>query len=368
MQRWNRVCGLGLVLVAVPLLVAGCSRCGHDANWHAGCGASAAPSSHDGPSGVPSRKDAEAPASQGSSSSAVAAAKQYLVQFEAGKPYASRLSWPLRAAVPVELTVGNRADPAAVKVLEGELSQASAEVRSSIVTLLVDLGISTDPSAPLACEAIRDPNIIGALARGGLAQDDHAREEASIALRKYCTQSDLAQFGTPIARALEQAPAYDAFLLVAKAKPPEARKVVTRLLHTEEWKEEGAKIAAAALGDQKLEGEFLRQASAATNGKALAEALKNLSLVGTKRCLEAVAGYLRTPMTIEVPHAFKKSVRLDVLDALVYHFPYEPVLNSNLINDDSGYAAAERFCTQTLGVQYTEPRPPFLTYQGYPSR
>ena len=285
-------------------------------------------------------------------------AEQYLAEFEEEVPY---------LGPPVGLVAASRPDPAAVATLERHLAVATEGVREKIVRLLVDLGISTDPSAPMACEAIRNPEVIGALANTGLRYPGAAREEAITALRRYCVQPDLVVHGEVITRALQLNPTWEAFLLVAKAKPLEATTVVSDLSESGEWStEEEAKVARAALGIGVDEDDFLRCLDTANDGKSLAQALRLLSLVGTKRCLEAVAGYLRTPVTIVVPHAFEKSVRLDVLDALVYHFPYEPVLNSNRILDDSSYEAAEEFCTRTFGVTYTTPRPPFLTYDGYP--
>ena len=62
----------------------------------------------------------------------------------------------------------------------------------------------------------------------------------------------------------------------------------------------------------------------------------------------------------------EKSVRLNVLEALLYNFPDQPVLYPNNINSEADYTAAERFCTATLGVVYRNPPPPFLKYRAFP--
>jgi hypothetical protein len=285
-------------------------------------------------------------------------AEQYLVEFEKGKPYVSPL---------VGLIVDSQPDVTALKTLERGLSVARENVRLNIVRLLVDLGLTTDPSRASGCEAIRNADVIRVLAISGLARADAARDEAIEALRSFCAQSDLAVYGEVITRTLELAPTQDAFLLVAKAKPPNAQPVVRNLFQSARWKDdEEARIAYAALGERELEDEFLKRADEATEGRSLSEALRTLSLIGTHRCLLALATRLRSPMTIHIVGAFEKSIRLDVLVALLYHFPYESKLNPNGINDDSDYEAAELFCTRTLGVKFTEPRPPFLTIRGYP--
>jgi hypothetical protein len=157
---------------------------------------------------------------------------------------------------------------------------------------------------------------------------------------------------------------------VAKAKPPQARELVDRLAASPTWnKTEAVRVARAALGDTKVESEFLTlatKADAASDGKALAAALATLGLVGTPASLKAIAGRLRTPLTIELKGAYIKSVRLSVLEALLYNFPDQPVLYPNRILTERDYLAAEQFCVQTLGTAYNTPEPPFLTYYGYP--
>jgi hypothetical protein len=243
-------------------------------------------------------------------------------------------------------------------------------VREKIVRLLVDLGKRTDPLTPKGADVLRNPQILAVLAGPGLAKPDLGRQAAIDALRRFSLPADLAGFGDAFAKALQEAPTEDCFLLVAKAKPPQARALIYRLAESPRWdKTEAAQVARAALGDTKIEGEFLtraKKAEAASDGKALADAIATLGLVGTQTSLKAVAERLRTPLTIELKGTYIKSVRLDVLEALLYNFPDQPVLYPNNIVKEQDYLAAEQFCTQTLGVVYNTPEPPFLTYYGYP--
>lgn len=274
-----------------------------------------------------------------------------------------RASWP-------GLVVNGQPDPETVVALGDELAVAGPEMREKIVRLLVDLGRSTDALTPRGVDVIRHRHIIELLSGPGLAKPDLGREAAMDALRKLVTHADLASFGEAYVKSLESAPSEEAFLLVAKAKPLAAKPVVDRLASLPRWKPvEAARIARAALGDIAIESEFLliaNNAEAASDGKALARALGTLGLIGTAGTLKAVAERLRTPITVLVPNASEESVRLSVLGALLYNFPDHPELYPNNIITDEDYAAAERFCTTTLGVTYTKPRPPFMKYRPFP--
>ena len=285
-------------------------------------------------------------------------AQDYIASFRRGEDFTP----PATGVI-----VDGKPDAAALALLGQELAVASPSVRENIVALLVDMGLQTDPLTPQGAEVLRDRQIITLLTEAGLATPDLGREAAMEALRILVTQPDLAHFGDAFTDALETAPTEEAFLLVAKAKPQPARVVVERLARTPAWEGvEAARIALAAFGARAIEDEFLAAAKRATDGETLARALNPLALMGTSRSLRVIAEHLRTPLTIHIPGAFEKSVRLDVLEALLYNFPDQPVLYPNNIVSDEDYLAAELFCTETLGVEYRRPRPPFLTYRGYP--
>jgi hypothetical protein len=263
--------------------------------------------------------------------------------------------------------VNGQPDPAAVKILGDELATAGPSVREKLVALLVDMSVQTDPLTPKGAEVLRHPQIVALLAGAGLAKPDAGREAAMDALRKLTTQATLSKFDVAIVKALEESPSDEAFLLVAKAKPKNAKALVDRLAATPQWRsQESVRIASAALGTTQIEDAYLKIADEATDGKALAKALGPLALMGTPRSLRAIAERLRTHLTILVPGAYEKSLRLNVLDALLYNFPDQTVLYPNNIIKESDYTAAEQFCTKTLGVIYTTPPPPFMTYRGFP--
>lgn len=267
--------------------------------------------------------------------------------------------------------VNGQPDDAALRILENELPAAEPRVRENIVKLLVDMGRSTDPLTPKGADVLRHPRILEILADAGLAKPDLGREAAMEALRKLGTAPDLARFDGAFTNALAEEPTTEAFLLVAKAKSRKATDLLERLIKLPKWQDlEAARVAHAALGSKEDEDKFLAVAAAATTGEALAKAIGPLALMGTPRSLKVIGEKLRSPLTIEIsghmPGKSEKSVRLNILDGLLYNFPDQPVLYPNNINRDEDYRAAERFCTDSLGVIYKEPPPPFFKFRDSP--
>lgn len=265
------------------------------------------------------------------------------------------------------LIVDGRPDPAALEILGRELAAADSETREAIVDLLVKLSLEADPLTPKGAEVLRDQRTIAILAGPGLAKADLGRDAAMDALRKLALHKDLTSHEDAFVTTLLTKPNEEAFLLIAKVKPVKEKILVENLARTPEWKTvEAAKIARAALGAKDIEDMYLAAAAKAADGQTLIDALGPLALMGTPQSLKAIASRLRTPFTIQVPGAFEKSVRLNVLEALLYNFPDQPELYPNNIFSEEDYKAAERFCTNTLGVTYSSPPPPFMTYRGFP--
>src|SRR5262245_32194793 len=153
-------------------------------------------------------------------------------------------------------------DESAVKLLGEALAKESPNVRENIVKLLVDMARQTDPLTAKGADVVRHRRIIEVLAGSGLAQADLGRDAAMEALRKLVTQPDLSRVGEQITMALDKAPTEDAFLLVAKAKPPAAKATVERLIALPRWQNvQAARVANAALGSTASEEPFLRAAA-----------------------------------------------------------------------------------------------------------
>lgn len=269
--------------------------------------------------------------------------------------------------------VNGRPDDTALDAFGKELPVAAPNVRENIVKLLVDMGRSTDPLEKSGADVIRHQRILELLAGPALAKPDLGREAAIEALRKLTTQRDLARFENEFTNALAEEPTAEAFLLVAKAKSYKAKELIERLIALPRWKEmEEAKIARAALGSKDDEDSFIvaATAAAAKDGVSFANAIGPLALMGTPRSLKFIAEHLRTSLMIDIPgHGpgrSMQSARLNVLDALVYNYPDQPVLYPNNINQDGDYRNAERFCTESLGVTYKDPPPPYFKFGNVP--
>jgi len=286
-------------------------------------------------------------------------AEDYILAFKRGEDFTS----PSR-----DMIVNGQPDAAALKLLAHELAEGESSVRENIVELLVDMGLQV--AKPKGIEWLGDPQIISLLANAGLAKSDLGSEAAMDALRKLVKPQDLLKFSDIIIKNLETSPTEEAFLLVAKAKPKNALTLVQTLAKQPDWQHvEATKVALSALGDKEQEDIFIEQVNKAdetADGKALSLALGTLALIGTHRSLKIIAEHLRTPLTIDIPGAYEKSVRLNVLEALLYNFPDQSVLYPNNIITENNYMAAEAFCIKTFGVVYSAPPPPFMTYRGYP--
>lgn len=288
-------------------------------------------------------------------------AQEYVASFRRGEDFVRPASG---------IIVNGQTDVETLRYLGGELLAGGESVRENIVDLLVDVGLSIDPLTAKGAEVLRHPQIIALLAGPGLSKADLGMDAAIDALRKLVRPADLARYGDEFSRILRESPSEDSFLLVAKAKPQAAASVVEKLANLPQWQAvEAAQIARAAFGKEVVENQFLAAASAAEaaeDGQALSHALGSLALIGTSRSLVAIAERLRTPLTIDIPGAFEKSVRLNVLEALLYNYPDRVEFYPNNIISEADYTAAERLCSDLFGVRYSQAVPPFMTYRGYP--
>jgi len=269
------------------------------------------------------------------------------------------------------LMVGNRPDPKAVKALGDELATGSEDVREKILPLLREIGLITHPKYDL-----HTPEIIELLVGPALAKADAARPKAMDMLGMYVSPATLSRYGDIFTKVLKEEPEWSVLMLIAKAKPPQAREEVERLSRLPEWnKPDGSnrtamRIARAALGDTKIEDEFIAytaQKEAAGDAEGLAKALHTLARIGTPRSLRAICPRLRSPLIIDIVSAFKKSVRLEAKEALLYAFPEREELYEQVF-DREGYIRAEQVCREELGFSFAGiPEPEFFTYEGYPS-
>jgi len=266
------------------------------------------------------------------------------------------------------LMIGTQPDPAAMKVLGEALATDTRDVRRKIINLLARIDLLSHPGAT----GLRTPEVIDLMVGPGFAKSDSAKSDAMEWLRKGATPATLSRYGDIFLKALKEEPSGTTLMLIAKAKPKGAWEEVDRLSRLPEWKDtRSMRIARAALGDTKIEDEYIadaKQKEDASDMYGLASALGPLVWIGTPRSLQAVCLRMRSPFIMDMPGVEQRSFRLSVMDALVYAFPEEAdLLNSNSVMKDEDYIRVEQFCMKATGVRYDGiPRPPFFTTLGYP--
>ena len=258
------------------------------------------------------------------------------------------------------LLIDNRLDPKAIKVLGEELATGIQVMRKRIIDLLNELRRLVPPGREL-----RDPDILGLLFGPGFAKSDGARSNAIEVLRWYTSPATLLNYRDAIMQALKEPPtnAY-VLLLVAKAKPLEAWEEVDRQSRLPEWRDKPAmRIARAALGDTRIEDEYIaaaERAEAAGWAEGLDENLSTLSWIGTPRSLRFICLRFRSPLIIKGAGGYDRLVRTEAVNALRYAYPGEVALDTDFITNEEGFTRAEAFCARTFGVNYAGiPRPPY---------
>jgi hypothetical protein len=299
---------------------------------------------------------------------------------------------------PTGLMNGSRPNPAAMKALGAALLTDNEEVRTKIIRLLREASYLDNRYE------LRQPEIIALLVGPGFARPDSARSDAMGLLLRYASASTLARHGAALLKELQQRPDETLFLLIAKAKPKGAWQEVQRLSALPEWSLSGSRgetlrIARAALGDTQLEDEYL-DALKRANSRALEEGAMPRSpeffapasplegkpvilgvgeqglwshlgppmYIGTRRSLQAVCRYLRSPLIIHIPGLEDRSIRLTVMQILSSAFPEQrDLLDPSNVLSDADYLRAEAFCERATGVRYDDlPRPEFFTSRPYP--
>ena len=271
-------------------------------------------------------------------------------------------------------------------VLENELANGTPHVRENIVKMLEKIGLQLDSPSSNKLPVIRDAGVIRALVVQGFAKYDSATSDAAAVLRKRCMPADLARFNDIYTKSIKEG--YGDFLYIAaKAKAFQASPYVERMAQSPVWQEfeedmKIIKIAQAALGNESVENEFIKDVfNAAENapaapknpfydvgdgkdGEDVASRIALLGLIGTKRSLQTACGFLRSPLKTYVSESRERSIRYDALDAIRYNFPDERVLFNPLTLAE--WAAAEQFCIEKLGATFDGPTPDLPRDRVYP--
>lgn len=307
-------------------------------------------------------------------------AHQFIADFRRGEDFHS--DSPVAG-----LISDRRVGHSTLSVLTIELAVGTPQNRLKVVKLLEKIGLELDLPVPAKFPIIRDHAIIRALAVEGFAKDDGVADEAASILRRQCLPSDLAAISNVYIGSLEQSDG-DYLYLVAKAKVTQALPYVERMAQSPEWNEDKedfqiVRIAQAALGNLVVEDAFIQDTidaaksppaapknrfydvGDAKDGAEIASRLQLLGYIGTKRSLGITCGFLRSPIKSYVRNVRERSIRYDAIDAIRYNFPDERLLYHPRTTAE--WAAAERFCTDNLGVIFDGPTPILPADRIYPS-
>ncbi len=258
-------------------------------------------------------------------------------------------------------------EPGALALLVRSLGALEDDPRAEVARALIAAARAADPLAARGGEALRDARVIAALVDPGLRRADGAKELCLDALLRSTPPALLAPHGAALAASLRDAPDPTVALVLAKAKPEGGLAVLEAACGADETFAAAPEVelARAGLGDVARERALVERFEATDDAARKRELARALGLVATRPALAALGRALRTPLVEDRP-SVRRSVRLDVLEALRLTYPDEPALFGHTIRDDAGYEAAERLAQDALGVTFTAPRPPFLTEEGKP--
>ncbi len=248
------------------------------------------------------------------------------------------------------------------------LHREDAPVREEVARLLVNIGRQIDPLHAQGANLLRDKAIVQILLKHGLCKEDFAREYCLDMVLELVPTDSLKEYCALLTEDLTRWPCGSSFLLAAKVKCPEASRIMEVLIKSPEWStDEKAEIAMAALGDTTLERKFISRFLETRDPVQKSDFAFALGYIGSRPALSALASEMRTDLIIVVEHSYKRSVRLDIMQALRHNYLDNLFLQEEAISDDSGYTLVEHFCEQTFGTRWLSPRPPFLSVEGFPS-
>jgi hypothetical protein len=262
---------------------------------------------------------------------------------------------------------GGRAEAAALERVARALREERGETREEVARLVVALGVKTDPLAAQGAQVIRDERIVAVLVKDGLARADPAKDVALDALRLNVPVALLRPHTAALLEDLRRAPDASMLLVLARLKPAEAPAALDALEEREPaWATEAEMaLARIALGDVEREQALVDEFEGTLDPDRKAALARDLGRIATEGALRALAASLRSDLIVRGPYDYR-SVRLDILGALVPSFLEEPALLPHRIVRDDDYARAEAWAERRFGITWDRPRPAFLTHKGVP--
>ena len=266
----------------------------------------------------------------------------------------------------VPFVVGDisKADSEAIKNV---LLKTGSRYREKLVSALIEIGLKSHPLAHHYIYEINHPHIIGLLFYAVTAKYDSVSGYTLEQLRNVVAPRNLTVNVEKNIDFFVRHIDSEAILTLAKAKPPNAQKVIKAIAEDSSWnKTTEYKILKAAVNSPQDEDDFIQALTRAKTGEEFVKALESLYLSGTSKSLRTMCQYFRSPLLVDWgpsgPNgAPQKSVRLYIMDGLRYNFPGDIIFHSQNVQSDDDYQLVEKFCEERFGIQWSESRPKFLT-------
>jgi len=264
-------------------------------------------------------------------------------------------------------------EPGAVAALGAALRDAPADLRQKGVSLMTDLGrVRVPPEGPVRERPgpiVVVPEVVDFLVLALTDADADVRRKAGVVLAGL-VPGDLLQPRAPaIIEALKRHPTIDGALIVlGKTATPAARTLLDAEPAFRQAPPEDMEMVRARLGDAKSEDAVIVAYLSARAPQDKALQARRLGYVGTDRAVRLLARDVRTPDTYAWIDAALRSMRVHVIEGLHLAYMREPVFWMPFMppGDDSYYERVEGWLAKQLGVQWDQPRPPFLYQQDAP--
>ncbi len=222
------------------------------------------------------------------------------------------------------------------------------ERESAALELLVEATMRADPAAVRGADVLRDPEVVAALVERA-SREGPLREVAARHLLRHTPRAMLRK--------------------VAGLRPSLRSAIGLRLAAKGGVEGEGSPGEGperdsylASRGDRAVMDRLLLALQRAPDPTAEAEAVERLGWAATDEALRALARHLHTP-SIRPWRGGRRSVRLDILEALNVHWPEEPAFFWSRVRSDKDYRRAARQVERFLGVRPEGELPPFFTFE-----
>jgi hypothetical protein len=248
------------------------------------------------------------------------------------------------------------------------------EMRKVGLELISQLGspeLSAHPGEPARIAPyIRDPGVVKYLVRALTDEDRAVRKEASGMLARQVTAELLRDDTEEILKAVRHRPGLtDGALLLGRVGSHQAAMLLRSDRELKEASPEDTDCALARLGDWGAEDRMLARYEEAKTHQEKKRYFLFLGCMATPRALLTLARAIRTPESYMWNMRSRRSMRVHVIEGLHLAFLTEPLFWAPWTkpSNDEYYQEIETWLVRHLGVDWKEPRPPFLYEEDAPT-